>query len=796
MGFERMASVLQGVETNFHIDILRPLVEAAGEVCRVKYEPESESEIDRDRGRRLRRIADHVRACSFAIHENVYPDNEKQGYVVRRLIRRAVLDGYQMGIHEAFLFQLPKVVADLMKGPYPELQETVERVAQGLRNEESQFFEVINAGMPRVERLFEETKKAKSKTVSGRETFNLLQTHGFPPELTETLALERGLELDWDGFKKAQQRHEEASGAGQRKELFKQGPLDKIRETLQASEFVGYESESADALVMGLLVNNELAYKLDELDSKLPAVIVLDRSPFYAEMGGQVGDTGWIVGPRGRFEVTDTRTEDDFILHVGHLREGKIEYKDAVKATVDSQRRQAIRRAHSATHLLQYALRKTLGTQTHQKGSKVEADLLRFDFNFDHALSAEQLGRIETEVNARAIEAVPVEWTLMPKEEAQKLGATMLFGEKYPDVVRVVSMGDYSKELCGGTHLANTAQVGLLKIIGEESIAKGIRRITALTGLAAVQRVQRDEALLRRIALTLRAADEDLPERVETLTKQVRELQKKATAAPEGRWRGRRSARGQRRGSARREDRRGRRARRHAAIPPRPDRPVAPQSRPGGGALGHEAGRGQGAAHRRAEPRTGRARAGLRAVDPRAGRAGRRQGRRSGRHGPGRRQAGGKAGRGPRIGTEGDGEAVGRVGCGQGQRRPTPFAIVQAALAMLRLDPQSGRCAATNNTQHGRVYPTPRSPECQYRSANAIPTRIPDGGYRRSCRPSNGFGMERTAPVAGVAQILRLASEFLGSDDLENTIVETTSRTLTAISLRNLGTARQAGRCY
>src|SRR5271165_3811760 len=234
MGFERMASVMQGVETNYHIDILRPLVEAAGDVCHVKYQPES------DTGRRLRRIADHVRACSFAIHENVYPDNEKQGYVIRKLIRRAVLDGYQMGIHEAFLYQLPKVVADLMKGPYPELQETVERVAQGLRNEESQFFEVINAGMPRVERLFDETQNAKSKTVSGRETFNLLQTFGFPPELTETLALEHGFELDWDGLKMAQQKHEEASGAGQRKELFKQGPLDKIRKTLNASEFLGY----------------------------------------------------------------------------------------------------------------------------------------------------------------------------------------------------------------------------------------------------------------------------------------------------------------------------------------------------------------------------------------------------------------------------------------------------------------------------------------------------------------------------------------------------------------------------
>ncbi len=532
MGFERMASVMQGVDTNYHIDILRPLVEAAGEVCNVKYAPESESSIDKDRGRRLRRIADHVRACTFAIHENVYPDNEKQGYVIRKLIRRAAVDGYQMGIRGAFLHHLPKVVADAMKGSYPELQETVERVAAGLRNEESQFFDVINAGMPRVKSLFEETTKANSKTVSGRETFNLLQTYGFPPELTETLALERGLELDWDGLKKAQQKHEEASGAGQRKELFKQGPLDKIRETLQSTQFVGYESESIDAVAMGLLVNNELAYKLDDLDSKLPTVIVLDRTPFYGEMGGQVGDTGWIAGPKGMFEVTDTRIEDEFVLHVGHLREGRIEYKDAVKASVDGSRRQAIRRAHSATHLLQYALQKTLGKQTHQKGSKVEADLLRFDFNFDQALSPEQLAAIETDVNARAVEAVPVESALMPKEDAQKLGAMMLFGEKYPDVVRVVTMGEYSKELCGGTHLTNTAQAGLFKIIGEESIAKGIRRVTALTGMAAVQRVQRDEGLLRRIATTVQAGAEDLPARVEALAKQVRELQKKTTAAP------------------------------------------------------------------------------------------------------------------------------------------------------------------------------------------------------------------------------------------------------------------------
>jgi alanyl-tRNA synthetase len=268
------------------------------------------------------------------------------------------------------------------------------------------------------------------------------------------------------------------------------------------------------------------------LDSDLDAAIVLDRSPFYGEKGGQVGDTGWITGPNGRFEVTDTQIEDDFILHVGHLREGRIEYKDAVQAAVDSPRRMAIRRAHSATHLLQYALQKTLGKQTHQKGSKVKCDWLSFDFNYDEAVSPEQLVEIETEVNVRVLESVPVQWTLMPKDEAQKLGAMMLFGEKYPDIVRVVSMGEYSKELCGGTHLESTAQTGLLKIVGEESVAKGIRRITALTGLAAVERAQRDEGILRRMAGSLRTAVEELPDRVDALSKQVRDLQKKASAAP------------------------------------------------------------------------------------------------------------------------------------------------------------------------------------------------------------------------------------------------------------------------
>ena len=526
MGLERTASVLQGVESNFHIDILRPLVEAAAEVCGVRYDPAS------DNGRRLRRIADHIRACTFAIHENVYPDNEKQGYVVRKLIRRAALDGYRMGVRQPFLCELPGVVAELMQNPYPELKETVERVSRALRNEEGQFFEIINAGMPRAERLIAEVASRGARAVPGRKAFDLLQTYGFPPELTETLAAEHGLQLDWEGFRQAQRRHEEASGAGRRLAVFKEGPLHELKKTVHETEFLGYEAEIVDeAAVVGLIVGDQLSYLLDEIDGKQPAAVVLDKTPFYGEMGGQVGDTGELVAPGMRFEVIDTQVEDGIILHIGYLRQGKLAYRDTVSARVSAERRQAIRRAHSATHLLHYALRKHLGPHTQQKGSKVEPDALRFDFNCDTALGPEQLESIQCEVNARILEAAPIQWNLMPKEEAQKLGAMMLFGEKYPDVVRVVSAGDFSRELCGGTHLTNTAQVGFFKIVAEESIAKGIRRITALTGMAACQYAQRLEKALAHAAMALRVSPEEVPDRVGALLQEIRLLKRQAASA-------------------------------------------------------------------------------------------------------------------------------------------------------------------------------------------------------------------------------------------------------------------------
>ena len=450
MGLERTASVLQGVESNFHIDILRPLVEAAGDVCGVAYVPADEN------GRRLRRIADHLRACAFAIHENVYPGNKKQGYVIRRLLRRAVLDGHQMGVHEPFLHQLVSRVAELMKKSYPELSETVATVAGVIEKEEANFLGTIDDGLSRIERIFDQMKTQHRGVVCGAEAADMFQTHGFPPELFETLAAERNLAFDWTGFRAEMEQHGIESGGGQKVELFRHDPLEALKKALHGSRFLGYDTlEVHDAKVIGIIANDQLCEQIDEVDHEHPIVVVLDQTPFYGEMGGQVGDTGELEGPGFRFEVIDTQVDGAFTLHRGHLREGRLELGATTTARVSAERRGGIRRAHSATHLLHYALQKHLGKHALQQGSKVDDDWLRFDFANPAAVSAEELVLVEDEVNAKILAGAPVTSTNLPLAEARKAGAMMLFGEKYPDVVRLVAMGDFSKELCGGTHLSN-----------------------------------------------------------------------------------------------------------------------------------------------------------------------------------------------------------------------------------------------------------------------------------------------------------------------------------------------------
>jgi alanyl-tRNA synthetase len=524
MGLERTASVLQGVPSNFHIDILFPIVKAAAEVCGIEYS------YDSDEGRRLRRITDHIRACTFAIHENVYPGPKKARYVVKRLVRRAVLDGHQLGMREPFLHELVPMVAKVMSTVYPELGETTTRVAQVLRNEEADFFNTIDAGLDRIHRVFQDMDNSSRVMVDGREAASLYQTYGVPPELLQNLAAEQNFTFDWDGYRQAMSEHEEISGSG-RKELFQTGPIETLKEALLRTEFLGYETTSADAVIKGIVIGNPdnarlIGHVRTGGDQSQLIRIVLDRSPFYGESGGQVGDTGVIEGSDFQFRVTDTQRAGELIVHSGVIEKGEIKEGAKVKAIVDTAHRDAIRRAHSATHILHYALQSELGRHAQQQGSKVETDWLRFDFTNQEALTEEQLGHIESMVAAKVGEPSPISWKLVPLAEARNEGAMMLFGEKYPDPVRMVTMGDFSKELCGGTHLNRTDEVITFELLTEESVSAGTRRITALTGNRALEHRTKIQSLTEQAAKILGCSTNDIAASAMTLMQAVRKLKK------------------------------------------------------------------------------------------------------------------------------------------------------------------------------------------------------------------------------------------------------------------------------
>ncbi|MFN0019431.1 MAG: alanine--tRNA ligase [Pirellulaceae bacterium] len=527
MGLERIASVMQGVDTNYHIDTLRALVEAAGEVCGSKYDPASDS------GRRLRRIADHVRACTFAIHENVLPGPKKQNYVIRRLMRRAILDGYQMGLRDPFMFQLVPMVAQLMKNPYPELRDTIERVQTGIKAEEKTFFGTVGAAVSHIERMFEEMRKSGQNLVSGADAAVLYTTHGVPPELVESMAAEMNFAFDWPGYNEWMAKHGEDSGGGT-VVLFKTGPLEALKKALKVTEFLGYEKSEATAEVRGIVAQEHLLDTLTEVGHENLVQIVLDRSPFYAESGGQVGDTGAITGDGFEFKVTDTQKDGDLIIHIGHLIRGTVKSGAKVTAKVDTDRRQGIRRAHSATHIMHYALQKNLGKDAHQMGSKVEEDWLRFDFGNPAPVDVEHLAAIERDVAEKVAAAEPIGWKFVPLTEARAAGAMMLFGEKYPDPARMVSMGSFSRELCGGIHLDNTSEVGTFEIIAEEGVAAGTRRLVALTGAKAKEYVEKTTSALAEIAGHLGVGLLDVPAAAKNLAQQVRDLKKQLSSGSKG----------------------------------------------------------------------------------------------------------------------------------------------------------------------------------------------------------------------------------------------------------------------
>jgi alanyl-tRNA synthetase len=518
MGLERTASVMQGHESNFEIDILRPVCEAAGEIVGTKYD------FAGPQGRPLRRIADHIRACTFAIHEGCLPGNEKENYVIRLLLRRASMEAFRLGKQEPCLSQLVPVIVEQMRRSYPELRQTLENIQMAVDTEEKQFLGVVDRGIQKFRKMVEQARSRNQATLSGEEAFDLHQTDGFLIELTESLAAAEGLTVDRARFTACMEDHKKKSGSGAFADaVMSEGPLDALRKQ-GSTQFLGYDTTTADAKIVGLVADKQLVTTYSRTGSGRPIGVVLDQTPFYGESGGQVGDTGRLVFDGGVFAVQDTQKNGDLFVHIGELQSGSLSVGQTVRAEVDGIRREGIRRAHSATHLLHHALRKYLGENATQRGSKVEQDQLRFDFAHPKSVTDEELLQIEDEINARIAEGAPVNIAVMPLAEAKKLGAMALFGEKYPDNVRVVTMGDYSREFCGGTHLSNTGQVGLCRIVREELIAAGIRRVTCLTGPKALQRIRETEGLVDQLAGLLKASQpEELPRKVQLLQDELRQ---------------------------------------------------------------------------------------------------------------------------------------------------------------------------------------------------------------------------------------------------------------------------------
>jgi alanyl-tRNA synthetase len=465
-------------------------------------------------------IADHIRACSFLIVDGVLPSNETRGYVLRRIIRRAVRHGYKLGIEEPFFYKLVPVLEREMGAAYPELTRGRSHVERVLKQEEERFAETLANGMALLEEVI---RGLKGDVIDGATVFKLYDTYGFPDDLTGDIARERGLSIDTAGFKAAmaeqKKRSQEASRFGV--DLRAGASIDS--RTL----FQGYEGLQAQGHVVALLKGG---VPVDSLKEGEEGEVILDRTPFYAESGGQVGDTGVLTGVGVRFVVTDAQKRGTAHSHIGKLAQGALRVGDALDANVDGERRRSIALNHSATHLLHAALRKVLGTHVQQKGSLVAPDRLRFDFSHFESITPAQLQEIERLVNAEIRRNTAAETQVMDYEGAVAAGAMALFGEKYERDVRVLRIGDFSMELCGGTHVARSGDIGFFKITSEGGVAAGVRRIEAITGEAAIEYVEQNDALLKDVAGLLRGSREDLRDKVRDALERVRQMEKEVRA--------------------------------------------------------------------------------------------------------------------------------------------------------------------------------------------------------------------------------------------------------------------------
>ncbi|MDI6732518.1 MAG: alanine--tRNA ligase [Planctomycetota bacterium] len=524
MGLERISAVMQNVVSNFDIDVFKIIIKHIVNLVKIEYVPSSEE------GTRVKRIADHSRALTFLIADGVSPSNEGRGYVERRILRRAVRDGMNLGMEKPFLYKVVPVVCEVMGKAYPELKDKHIHIARVIKAEEEKFLETVESGMKMLEETIKGLKDSGTKIFPGESAFKLYDTYGFPVDLTESILHEKGFKLDISEYEKALSEQKAMSRAGSKiaSEIFNTSEIDEIRNILAETKYLGDETLSAEVTLEGIILKGKLTPRYPE-ENFLPLedeiVIITDHSPFYPESGGQCADTGYLKTDDTIFEVTDTQKAEKYILHIGKLKQGCLKTGMKIKAEVSPERREMIAANHTATHLLHYALRSILGPTVEQSGSLVLSDRLRFDYSMSQPPSEHEIRAIEELVNQRIRENANVSARTMGLEQAKKMGATALFSEKYADTVRVLSIGDYSKELCGGSHIKQTGEIGYFRIISDASISSGIRRIEALTGREALKKTYELERILDQSASLLQTTIHQVPHKIKQLSERLEQTQ-------------------------------------------------------------------------------------------------------------------------------------------------------------------------------------------------------------------------------------------------------------------------------
>ncbi len=527
MGLERMAQILQKVPNNYETDLIFPIVQSAAEIAEIDYHNSDENvKVS------LKVIGDHIRAVVHMIADEIRASNVGRGYILRRLIRRVVRHGQLIGIQGEFTVRVAQSAIALSEAVYPNVRSREAQIKAELAREEAQFLKTLERGEKLLEEIVDRTKQQTNQQISGQDAFTLYDTYGFPLELTQEIAEEQGITVDLDGFEVAMKEQQtRAKDAHQTIDLTVQGSLDKLAETIQKTEFLGYTELSSLAEIKVILVDGEA---VESAEAGTEVQVVLNQTPFYAESGGQLGDKGYLQsGENGEgllVRVDDVKKESDFFVHFGFVERGTLKVGDSLTAKIDNSGRRRIQANHTATHLLQSALRKIVDDSISQAGSLVSTDRLRFDFNSPRAVTAEELEKIEDLINNWIAEAHAAEVAEMPIAQAREKGATAMFGEKYGDVVRVIDFPGVSMELCGGTHVSNTAEIGLFKIVSEAGVAAGTRRIEAVSGQAVLDYLNVRDRVVRDLGDRFKAKPEELPNRITNLQNELKDTQKHLAA--------------------------------------------------------------------------------------------------------------------------------------------------------------------------------------------------------------------------------------------------------------------------